>query len=167
MSAHAPSRPFGEPSDERPRSRDGPSAVKTHRRLDARFPAVIDSVPTARHNVARWLSGAKVDTEVRDELALVITELVTNAVEASPGPGAEIEVSGRFQEDHAQLTVVLVVRDYGNGFAPEGDPELPHPASVRGRGLPIVNALMDELDVIREEDCTVVKVARALPVSPR
>ncbi len=167
MSAQAPSRPFDEPFDRRPRPRDRTTTVKTGRRLEARFPALIDSVPTARHRVARWLSGARVDPEIRDELALVVTELVTNAIEASPGPGSEVEVSGRFERGQAELDVVLAVRDHGTGFASNGEPKLPAPGSVRGRGLPIVNALMDTLTVAREQDWTVVEVTRSLPLSGR
>jgi hypothetical protein len=77
MSADAPSRP----TSERPAM-----TVRELDPLELRFPAAIDAVPRARHRFSHWLTAARVDRPIRDELALVITELVTNAVEASPGP---------------------------------------------------------------------------------
>jgi anti-sigma regulatory factor (Ser/Thr protein kinase) len=128
--------------------------------LDVRLDAVIDSVPKARHHLARWLNQARVDREIRDELGLVVTELVTNAVEASPGPNAVIELRAELRSG---VDVMLVVTDRGPGFAIHDSPRLPGDTSIRGRGLPIVNALMDVLDVRRLPGQTEVTAVRTLP----
>jgi anti-sigma regulatory factor (Ser/Thr protein kinase) len=127
--------------------------------LDLRLDAVITSVPRARHQLASWLSRSRVDRETRDELALVITELVTNAIEASPGANAQVEIRA---EVAAGPQVVLTVSDAGAGFQMAGSPRLPAGPVIRGRGLPIVNALMDELDVRRIGGRTRVRTSRAV-----
>jgi anti-sigma regulatory factor (Ser/Thr protein kinase) len=164
MSAGAPTRPSGDtPNSTRSQTSPGARASTMTLRaglpLEVRLPASVQAVPTARHKVARWLSHARVDSEVRDELALVVTELVTNAVEASPGPSASIEIQVRFGAGPA---IILQVADEGSGFDLSQQPALPTERAVRGRGLPIVHALMDELTVERRGDHTVVEVSRAL-----
>lgn len=135
--------------------------VRSPMPLQVRLPAEIDAVPTARHELARWLKSADVGREVSEELALVVTELVTNAIEASPGPRAHVAVQARIEP----ASVVLQVIDEGEGFdrAPGSPPELPTDGSVRGRGLPIVSALMDVMSIHRNGGRTAVEVVRRLP----
>lgn len=136
------------------------AAVKAPTNLEINLQAGLDSVPEARHRVVRWLGNNRVPGEIRDEIGLVVTELVTNAIEASPGPTARIEVDVGMV-DHR---IVLCVRDQGKGFpvaAPNSSP--PSSSENRGRGLPIVNALMDGFDVRRTGEVTEVEVTRSLP----
>ena len=150
MSAEAPNRPSSE---------ERTMTVRMLDPLDLRLDAVIDSVPAARHQLVSWLSRSQVDRETRDELALVITELVTNAVEASPGANAQVEVRAEVADGPQ---VVLTVSDAGSGFQIATSPRLPGGAAIRGRGLPIVNALMDGLEVRRIEGRTRVRTIRAV-----
>jgi anti-sigma regulatory factor (Ser/Thr protein kinase) len=150
MSADAPSRP----TSERPAM-----TVRELDPLELRFPAAIDAVPRARHRFSHWLTAARVDRPIRDELALVITELVTNAVEASPGPNAVVEVVATLEDGPE---VVLSVSDAGAGFQMVTMPNLPPHATIRGRGLPIVNALMDHIGIEREHGRTQVTASRAI-----
>jgi serine/threonine-protein kinase RsbW len=151
MSADAPLRP----ADEERRMMN----LRAIDPLDLRLDAVIGAVPEARHRLANWLSRSRVEREIRDELALVITELVTNAVEASPGPNAKIEVRAEVTDGPH---VRLVVTDAGGGFDLIGSPRLPSDRAIRGRGLPIVNALMDVLDVRRVDGRTRVTTVRSV-----
>lgn len=123
------------------------------------MPAAVDAVPSARHEFSRWLSRVRVERETRDDLALVVTELVTNAVEASPGPRSQIEIRAWIESGPQ---VVLQVCDRGAGLQLTGSPRIPDARSVRGRGLPIVEALTDRLLVDRSDGCTVVEVSRSL-----
>lgn len=134
--------------------------MKVPRPFEMEFSARLDSIPLARHELGQWLRTGRVPSPICEELALVVTELVTNAVEASPSPAARVEVWARFDEEK----VILRVSDEGEGFEPEIDPTaLPELSTERGRGLPIVNALMDEVNVHRNTSHTVVEVARSLP----
>ena len=128
--------------------------------LQLRLDAVIGSVPHARHEMAGWLRKVRVRGDLYDDLALVITELVTNAVEASPGPNAAIEVRADIRNGDQ---VVLVVTDRGVGFDMTQDPGLPNDTAIRGRGLPIVNTLMDDLVVRRIDGVTEVITPRPPP----
>lgn len=126
--------------------------------LDLRFRATIAAVPVARHSLGRWLAELDVDRTVRDELALVVTELVTNAVEASPGPHHEVVLRASCDDDGIHLSIV----DEGDGFDLADSPATPEPTAIRGRGLPIVKALMDHVTVERQDRRTVVNARRAI-----
>jgi anti-sigma regulatory factor (Ser/Thr protein kinase) len=143
------------PMDDRapPRARVSRGSV-----FDLRLEARIGAVPVARHGLNRWLRTVGVGEEQRDEFAMVVTEMVANAVEASPTPTSEIEVIARRDADQ----VVLVVSDQGWGFQLDGRPELPPAAALRGRGLPIIDALTDRIDVYRADGRTRVEVTRAV-----
>lgn len=83
-----------------------------------------------------------------DVLPLIATELLSNALAASP-PGAPVEVVF----DTAPGSVWVSVRDAGSGlksrsFSP------PPPSSVRGRGLSIVDQLCDHLSIDRRDGYT-------------
>lgn len=128
--------------------------------LEVEFHAELEAVPRARHELIRWLNKRRVAQEITEEIALVVTELVTNAIEASPGPSARIEVEVHVEDQR----VVLKVRDQGTGFPePATTPSLPDSSQPRGRGLPIVSALMDGFSVRRLHGLTEVEVTRRLP----
>jgi anti-sigma regulatory factor (Ser/Thr protein kinase) len=85
-----------------------------------------------------------------DTLALITTELVSNALAASP-PHGDIEVT----LDASDHELCVSVRDAGSGlksasFSP------PPPTSRRGRGLAIVDHLADQLTIDRLDGRTLV-----------
>ena len=128
--------------------------------LHLRLRATIDSVPTARHTLINWLRELHVPRPVVDDLALAVTELVTNAVEASPSPASEVKIEAGYTEPDLYVEVC----DEGDGFTLDRDRIAHGPAShsIRGRGLPIVQALVDLVSVERHEGCTKVIVTRRL-----
>lgn len=129
--------------------------------LQVEFSAQLESIPKARHQLARWLENRRVPSEITEEIALVVTELVTNAIEASPDSDARIEIELYVENDEQ---VVLKVRDEGVGFSETvTSVSLPAFTESRGRGLPIVTALMDGFIVRRRRGCTEVEVTRQLP----
>jgi anti-sigma regulatory factor (Ser/Thr protein kinase) len=89
-----------------------------------------------------------------DDLTLVATELVANAIDATPSD-RDIEVVLRALDDDVELVVV----DRGSGFAGGTAPSIPDrppPLSQqRGRGLFMVGAVVDELHLARLGDRTV------------
>jgi anti-sigma regulatory factor (Ser/Thr protein kinase) len=89
-----------------------------------------------------------------DALALVATELVANAIDASRSD-RPVEVELRADDTHVELVVV----DAGAGFVADTAPPVhdrPPPASQhRGRGLFVVGALVDEFHLARRGDRTV------------
>jgi len=85
-----------------------------------------------------------------DDMALAITELVTNAVEASPTASAPILVHATYIGQNLCIEVI----DEGHGFTMDDSAARPGPKSIRGRGLPIVRALVDAVEVDRSDGRT-------------
>lgn len=90
------------------------------------------ATPTAaRHLCIEALSRAVDGSPVTDDVALLVTELTTNAINAGT---QQVAVELVFQSSHVRL---VVSDDVG------GEPQVQHPAplSTSGRGLQIVSAL--------------------------
>jgi anti-sigma regulatory factor (Ser/Thr protein kinase) len=121
--------------------------------------------PGATHTVKRVLSAraeavAEARREVvslpipqtaREQLALVVSELVTNAVlHAGSAPGDTVRLQIRVRSGRARIEI----GDGGLGFdAPTGAPA---PLPSDGQGLTIVAALSEQWGVVREPGgCTV------------
>lgn len=127
--------------------------------LQLRVRATVDSVPTARHTLTNWLRELGIEGDVVDDLALAMTELVTNAVEASPSTASEVVIHAVF----ASPDIHLEVADRGGGFTLGAHTfDEPGPQSIRGRGLPIVQALVDHVAVTRRKGETKVIATRRL-----
>lgn len=125
------------------------------------FTATPESLPRVRHAFVDWCTDRRIDDQTIDELAVVVSELCTNAVEASPSPDSPIHLVASISDDR----MVVEVRDRGPGFD-QGIPERPPaPSVLRGRGLVIVRALVDELSTGRDGSWTVMRAERPLAVS--
>jgi anti-sigma regulatory factor (Ser/Thr protein kinase) len=85
------------------------------------------------------------------EITLTVCEAAGNAIEHAYGPGdATFDVEARFDADE----LVATVRDRGNWRERRG--------THRGRGLNIIQGLMDEVEVSTEPDGTMVRMKRRL-----
>ncbi len=101
-----------------------------------RLPAAPESASQVRHRIASDLSRLTIAPSVIDDVVLVVTELVSNAIRhAQPLPGGEMTVA--WEIDPAGVTVRVT-----DGGAPS-QPEVQHPSArdVSGRGLALVEAL--------------------------
>jgi PAS domain S-box-containing protein len=111
-------------------------------------PAKLSAV---RRSVARWLSAAHVDPRAAQDIVLACSEACANAIEHAYGPGEGIvEVEGTVSD--GELT--LVVRDEGRWR--------PAREAHRGRGLQVMEACMDQVEVDRDGEGTEVRMRRAL-----
>ena len=107
-----------------------------------------------RRLVRAWAQGVGADP---DELPLVATELVTNALNAASDDGS---VFLRLEHDAASLCLTAI--DDGPGFELLSV-DSPPPDALRGRGLPLVRAVMDELRVERVDGHTMVSARKQVP----
>jgi anti-sigma regulatory factor (Ser/Thr protein kinase) len=109
--------------------------------------------------VARLEAGAEarreivalpISQEARAQLALLVSELVNNAVlHADAAAGSQVSLKVRLRSGRVRLEV----SDSGSGF---DAPARPDPLAVGGQGLLIVAALSDAWGVLRGPDgCTV------------
>ncbi|HEX8068037.1 MAG TPA: SpoIIE family protein phosphatase [Thermoleophilaceae bacterium] len=108
----------------------------------------------ARERLRGWLARAGVGSGVAGDLILVADEAITNAIVHSGSErGAEVElarIDGR---------VEITVRDFGRWSSEASDPD-------HGRGLMLMKALTDHVDVTHTDDGTTVTLARRVEASP-
>jgi anti-sigma regulatory factor (Ser/Thr protein kinase) len=112
--------------------------------FDATFPARVEALPTQRHDFATWLDAIGIDAGFVEDLTVVFSELTTNAVHGSPGPQAPVTVAARCEDEHLRLDIRNVTSSGGQDVRRWN---LDDPLREGGRGLLIVRALVDHLDI--------------------
>ena len=115
------------------------------------LPAEPESLAGLRRRLGRFLHAVGASKEEAYEITLTVSEAAGNAIEHAYGPGdATFEVETSFENG----TLVAVVRDRGNWRERRG--------AHRGRGLKIIEGLMDDVEVSTERNGTVIKMRRRL-----
>jgi anti-sigma regulatory factor (Ser/Thr protein kinase) len=118
------------------------------------MPAEPASVPELRHGVSRFAADRGLDTAFVADVALAVSEAVTNAVKYADAAGADgvVEVAAVQDDDWLEVTV----RDRGEGFGRGSEDGL-------GLGLTIIARLAGELRIVQEGDGTEVRMRFPLP----
>jgi anti-sigma regulatory factor (Ser/Thr protein kinase) len=130
------------------------------------FPATTAAIGDARDVVRSWLTTRGCAAGTVDDLELVCSELVSNAIQHADGVSS--------------LSVTLDDRCAGLSVRHRGDPsDIPppqdwgpaEPEALSGRGLGIVAALADEIRVHHHADLVTIEARRLLgngagPVAP-
>jgi anti-sigma regulatory factor (Ser/Thr protein kinase)/GAF domain-containing protein len=111
--------------------------------LDLRLPPETATLSAVRRDTRAWLDNLHVADDEANDVVLAVNEAVANAIEhayaeADPQP---VQVHGRVEDD----LLVVAVGDEGEWRQPSDDP-------TRGRGLPIMRALMDDVAVDRRDE---------------
>jgi serine phosphatase RsbU (regulator of sigma subunit)/anti-sigma regulatory factor (Ser/Thr protein kinase) len=120
--------------------------------LELRLAADMESIPPLRRVLGRWLREAGASQTEVEEITLSASEACANAIEHaySPGPAA-LELDAELASSgHA----VVSVRDFGRWRPPRG--------AHRGRGMVLMEGLMDSVDVYSRRGGTEVRLARRL-----
>jgi len=108
-------------------------------RLVLRLVSLAPSVSFARRELGLWLARNGVERALASDISVACSEACANAIEHPVLPARHLfEVWG----DAGADTVAIGVRDYGDWA------ERP-PDSERGRGLTLIRALMDRVEVER------------------
>lgn len=116
------------------------------------------NVAAARRFVASNLEIATPDQpELIEDLELATSELVTNAIEHGTDEPVTVTVDVRGGE----VAVSVTSRGHSSAMAPVDAWRLPSADAVFGRGLPIVRALADRVDLSTRGDIVVVTVFRS------
>ena len=105
-----------------------------------------------RERLRSWLEAVDVDPETMRSTVLAVSEAAANAVEhgyGCDGRGIVGVSARRTVGDEIEVTV----RDEGTWRASSDRPD-------RGRGLPIIEAIVDEVSIDRENGATVVRMRR-------
>jgi anti-sigma regulatory factor (Ser/Thr protein kinase) len=116
------------------------------------LPAAPEGAPQARAIVREFAAELQLDGETTWELLLATTEVVANAVEhgcscESPGILLSLESEG--------ARVGVEVTDCGGSFS--GGARSSKPSDLGGRGIPLIQALTDQLEVLPGAGATVVR----------
>lgn len=130
-------------------------------RLVLDVPSRAEEVAVARHAVATFLAGRGVSSVVVDDMELVTSELVTNAIiHPLGGPSEVVHVAVAMSD-----AVLITVSNVGPAAAiPPIDRWQPAPPlAMSGRGLGIVRRLCDAVSVAQDGDRAVVTCRRRLP----
>jgi PAS domain S-box-containing protein len=120
-------------------------------RLELTLAAEPDSLVGLRRRLGRFLHAVGATQEEAFEITLTISEAAGNAIEHAYGPGdAVFYVEASVDGDE----VVASVRDTGS-WRDQRDQQ-------RGRGLTIIEGLMDDVEVMRAAGGTIVRMRRRL-----
>ena len=140
--------------------RGPPLDADAGRRLVIEVPGRASAIARARRAVAEFLARRGVPSVVVDDMELVTSELVTNAIIHPPAPVDVVRV-----EVGASDTVSVAVSHVGAAAAipPVESWRPPPPHALSGRGLAIVKRLSDAVSVRQVGDMAVVTCRRRLP----
>jgi anti-sigma regulatory factor (Ser/Thr protein kinase) len=126
--------------------------------LEHRFSPTLAAVPVARNLFAEWLRLQPLDSADHDDLTVVVSELCTNAVRMATGEPGGVVLRAWPDGD----ALIIEVTDDGPSFEgpiPRHD-DIPSIDQIAGRGLFIVQAMVDELGVRRVPEGTVVRCVK-------
>jgi PAS domain S-box-containing protein len=118
-------------------------------RFEVELPTEPEALASMRAVLRRWLRHVEGSEQEIAEVVTACGEAATNAIEHA-GAGTPFEITGQVEGRRVEIAV----RDFGAWRAPrEGD---------RGRGLSLMRALMDTVDVLPTEEGTTVRMQRTL-----
>ena len=124
-------------------------------RLALTLAAEPEALITARRALRNWLAEVDTDPEALYDITLATGEACTNAIEHAYAPG---EATFDLEATRHADSIEIVVRDYGSWRAPRGQ--------NRGRGLKLMETLMDTVEVRRDEGGTTVVLCRRIAGEP-
>lgn len=116
-----------------------------------RLPAVPASLATLRQSIRRWLANSGAGDADTHEIVVACNEAASNVIEHAYGlAGGMVELSAGRQNG----AVVIQIRDWGRWRSKR--------SSDGGRGLAMIRALMDEVEIKQGEDGTLLEMRRRL-----
>jgi anti-sigma regulatory factor (Ser/Thr protein kinase) len=120
-------------------------------RLSTRWPADAEALRGLRHLLRRWLAGYGASPAETYDITVAVQEAAANAVEHAYAPGA---AAFTVDAEHRDGTITVVISDGGSWRDARGE--------NRGRGLPLMQGLMESVDVRRADGGTAVELRRTL-----
>jgi anti-sigma regulatory factor (Ser/Thr protein kinase) len=124
--------------------------------LEREYDGTVRTLHAARTDVVGCLTASGIGQDLQERAELVVSELASNAVQASPGNPYNLRLAVTLEG-----TVVMALTSRSNnGKLPSRDTWGPASVlAVRGRGLMIVDELADRVVVAQPVEGTVVVTA--------
>ncbi|WP_039801798.1 ATP-binding protein [Nocardia araoensis] len=118
--------------------------------LEVDFPAEAVQLATVRHALQEWLAQCGMAAAPAYDVLLAVSEACTNAVEhGHQGDGGVVRLRASIDGDELRVTI----SDSGRWKQPD-----PQADSLRGRGMPLIRALIPEVTVTTGDSGTVVEL---------
>jgi PAS domain S-box-containing protein len=142
---------------------DDDVAIVVYRRPQA--PLLIDTKATAdrlrdvRHQLTAWLRAASISEDFSWDVVLAVNEACANSIEHAYRGQDRGNMRVEAETSSSQVRVRIV--DYGSWKAPSADPGL------RGRGLVLIKAVSERVELHRSESGTTVEITFGLPAAGR
>ena len=124
-------------------------------RLELTIPARAQELAAIRRSLRRWLLGVGATEDEVSPIVLACNEACANAIEHAYGPGDE---TFDLRAEHRDGVVTITVSDSGSWRRPRGE--------NRGRGVLLMRAFTDDLEVRSGETGTTVILRRRLGEEP-
>lgn len=119
--------------------------------LRTTWPADAAALGEMRHLLRRWLAHWGADSDETYDIMVAVQEASANAIEHAYAPGrASFEMDATYDDG----LITFAVRDRGRWRPPRG--------VNRGRGLPLMEALMDDVEIVSDDAGTAVVLRRRL-----
>ncbi len=99
---------------------------------------------SARRDVADWLTQHQADNDTLERASLIVSELASNAIQASPGSSYQLCL---VSVDNDFVTLSITNQTGGSIPPDRANRRVADPSALRGRGLSIVDSLSDELTI--------------------
>jgi serine phosphatase RsbU (regulator of sigma subunit)/anti-sigma regulatory factor (Ser/Thr protein kinase) len=115
------------------------------------LPAEPEALASVRKTLERWLKEAGTSRKDAHAIKVACGEACANAIEHAYRPG---DAAFRVQASRMDSEVLITVRDFGRWRGLRG--------TDRGRGLPLMEALMDSVQVSPSSEGTTVRLRRRL-----
>jgi anti-sigma regulatory factor (Ser/Thr protein kinase)/GAF domain-containing protein len=125
--------------------------------FDRSFPGEMTSLRLIRKELRTWLQRVKTTTDEIEDLLLATGEVVTNAIEhGHRNDQRPVHITATREEHSCRV----VVTDQGQWKSPSE--RIRNDARVRGRGMGLIHALMNDVQIERRPEGTVVTLTKTL-----
>ena len=137
-----------------------PGGTEPHRprSLSVTASASPAAIAELRHSAAEFAAGHGADKKLTDDIALAVSEAVTNVVKYAYGPGQARPAGSKVELEAEADSDWLEVRIYDRGAGFGGGP-----SDGLGLGLSIMASLSAELTIVQEGEGTEVRMRFPLP----
>ena len=127
-------------------------------KIALRVPAQLEYIAVVRAAINAASVLRRFSADDRSAIELAVGEACDNAVRHCEGEAEQFEV--RFCLADEEL--IIEVSNEGNGFAPDGPASMPDALAEHGRGLALMENLMDEVEFLPEKDHTTVRMRKKI-----